>query len=114
MLWRNCFSVASRWSTSTSADSLSGSSSPVSSKKPMKFSGFLKHLVEFVGIDHHLGRMQLEIDLVEVTAPPAGQVAVDIGPLVVDRSLPVVARASIADDSEPLGEPLFSSSRATS
>jgi hypothetical protein len=69
--------------------------------------GFFEHLVEIVVFDHHLGRVQFEIDLVEVPAPPAGQVAVDIGPLVVDGSLAVVAIRFDPDDAEPLGEPLF-------
>jgi len=51
--------------------------------------------------------VQLEIDLVEVLARPTSQVAVDIGPLVVDRSLPVVAMGLDPDDSKPLGEPLL-------
>ena len=66
-----------------------------------------KHVVEIVVIDHHLGWVQLEIDLVEVRARPAGQMSVEIGPLVMDGCLSGILVGCRADGRSPVGEALL-------
>jgi hypothetical protein len=46
-----------------------------------------QHLVELVDFDDDLGRVELEVDLVQVGTGPAGEVAVEVGPLVVEGGL---------------------------
>ena len=45
---------------------------------------FFQRVIEIL-VDHHLDRVQLEMDLVEFFAPPAGRVAVEMSQRAVDR-----------------------------
>lgn len=66
-----------------------------------------EHLVELVRACHHLGWVQLEIDLVEVATRPASEMAVDVAPLVVEQPFRCVG---IDDDvalTHPGGEAPF-------
>ena len=54
-------------------------------------------LVQLVSLGHHLGRVELQVDLIEVAASPTGEVAIHIGPLVVEQAF-----GSISVDLESL------------
>jgi hypothetical protein len=62
---------------------------------------------EILLFDDHFGRVQLEIDLVEVLTPPAGEMAVEEAALVVDRRLTDVGVDLDFLPSAPLGEMLL-------
>ena len=49
--------------------------------------GFVEHRVELIGLYDHLGRMELEIDLVEIGTAPSSEMTVDVVVLVMDRCL---------------------------
>ena len=69
--------------------------------------GFFKDVCEIVVFDYHLGGVQVEIDVVEVFAGPAGQMSIEIGPLVVDRPLPGVLLDRSTHHRTPSGKPLL-------
>ena len=107
MLWRNWPAIASRWSTSTSAGLAVGGEEPRLVQEGHEGLRFFEHVAEIVVVDHHLGWVQLEIDLVEVRAGPAGQMSVEKGPLVMDRCLSGILVGGRPDGRSPLGEPLL-------
>ena len=72
MLWRNCLSIASRWSTQHVGRLAVGVEQPGLVQEADEVLGFFEHVVEILVFDHHLGRVQLEIHLVEVTARSSG------------------------------------------
>ena len=47
--------------------------------------GFVEHRLELIGLHDHLGRVELEIDLVEIGAAPSSEMTVDVVVLVMDR-----------------------------
>ncbi|MHB8290544.1 MAG: hypothetical protein ACYDEY_15190 [Acidimicrobiales bacterium] len=47
----------------------------------------VEHRVELIGIHDHLGRVNLQIDLIEVRTAPSSEVTIDVVVLVVDRYL---------------------------
>jgi hypothetical protein len=49
--------------------------------------GFVEHRLELIGLHDHLGRLELEIDLVEIGTAPSSEMTVDVVVLVVDRCL---------------------------
>ena len=49
--------------------------------------GFVEHRLELIGLHDHLGRVELEIDLVEIGTAPSSEMTVDVVVLVVDRCL---------------------------
>jgi len=61
-------------------------------------------LVELAQLCHHLGRIELEVDLAQITTCPSGEVAVDVSPLVVEEALRKIGIESTITTYGPHGE----------